>query len=85
MLNLQFLGAARSTTGSMHLVEYAGKKILLDCGLFQGHRKEAFEINRNFPLEPREIDAIVLSHAHIDHLLGICLADTHNHMGSPFM
>ena len=67
MLNLQFLGAARNTTGSMHLVEYGGSKTLLDCGLFQGHRKEAFEMNRNFPFDVRDIDSIILSHAHIDH------------------
>jgi Predicted exonuclease of the beta-lactamase fold involved in RNA processing len=67
MLNLKFIGAARTTTGSMHLVDYNGRRILLDCGLFQGHRKEAFEMNRTFPFDPREIDAIVLSHAHIDH------------------
>ncbi len=67
MLNLTFHGAAQTTTGSMHLVEWNGKKILLDCGVVQGHRKEAFERNRNFPFHPREIDAVVLSHAHIDH------------------
>lgn len=67
MLNLRFMGAARTTTGSMHAVEYNGKRILLDCGLLQGHRKEAFEANRNLPFSPKEIDAIVLSHAHIDH------------------
>jgi len=67
MINLHFFGAARSTTGSMHLVEANGKKILLDCGLFQGPRKEAFELNRRMPLNPAEIDAVLLSHAHIDH------------------
>jgi len=67
MIHLQFFGAARSTTGSMHLVEANGKKILLDCGLFQGPRKEAFEKNRQMPIVPAEIDAVLLSHAHIDH------------------
>ena len=67
MINLQFFGAARTTTGSMHLLEANGKKILLDCGLYQGPRKEAFEKNRQMPINPAEIDAVLLSHAHIDH------------------
>lgn len=67
MLNIRFYGAAQTTTGSMHLLEFNGKNVLLDCGLVQGKRKEAFELNRNLPFEPESIDAIVLSHAHIDH------------------
>ena len=66
-MKIQFLGAAQTTTGSMHLVEANGKKILLDCGLYQGHRKEAFEKNRNMPVDPSTLDAVILSHAHIDH------------------
>lgn len=66
-MKLTFFGAARTVTGSMHLVEANGKKILLDCGLYQGHRKEAFEKNRQLPFNPRELDAVILSHAHIDH------------------
>lgn len=64
---IQFLGAARTVTGSMHLVQVNGKQILLDCGLFQGRRAETFERNRNFSFNPSTIDAVVLSHAHIDH------------------
>ncbi len=67
MINLTFYGAAQTTTGSMHLVEANGLRILLDCGLFQGNRKEAFEKNRQMPVDPSTIDAVVLSHAHIDH------------------
>ncbi|MGI6494562.1 MAG: MBL fold metallo-hydrolase [Kiritimatiellia bacterium] len=67
MVNLTFYGAARTTTGSMHLVEANGLRILLDCGLYQGHRKEAFELNRTLPFDPAKIDALVLSHAHVDH------------------
>lgn len=67
MVNLTFFGAAQTTTGSMHLVVANGKRILLDCGLFQGNRKEAFEKNRRMPIDPATIDAVVLSHAHIDH------------------
>lgn len=67
MVKITFMGAAQTTTGSMHLVEANGLRILLDCGLYQGHRKEAFEKNRNIPFDPQTIDAVILSHAHIDH------------------
>ncbi|MGN0833257.1 MAG: MBL fold metallo-hydrolase [Kiritimatiellia bacterium] len=66
-MKITFYGAARTTTGSMHLVEANGKRILLDCGLYQGHRKEAFEKNRNLPIDAASIDYVILSHAHIDH------------------
>lgn len=66
-IQLTFHGAAQTTTGSMHRVDINGTSILLDCGLFQGHRKEAFERNRNFPFAPKSIDRVVISHAHIDH------------------
>ena len=66
-MRIHFHGAARTVTGSMHLLEINDHKILLDCGLFQGRRKEAFSRNRNFPFSPQEIDAVLLSHAHIDH------------------
>ncbi|MEM1041601.1 MAG: MBL fold metallo-hydrolase [Bacteroidota bacterium] len=65
---LTFWGAAQTVTGSMHLVELeSGHTLLLDCGLFQGRRAEAKAINGTFPAEPAEIDAVLLSHAHIDH------------------
>lgn len=60
-------GAALEVTGSQHLLEVNGKKILLDCGLFQGRRKEADEKNRQFLHDPSQVDAMILSHAHIDH------------------
>ena len=66
-MKITFYGAAQTTTGSMHLVEANGKRILLDCGLYQGHRKEAFEKNRNLPIDPKTIDYVIISHAHIDH------------------
>ncbi len=66
-MNIQFLGAARTVTGSMHLVSVNGSRILLDCGLFQGRRAESYERNRNFPFDPASLDAVILSHAHIDH------------------
>ncbi len=62
-----FWGAAHTVTGSMHLVEAAGAKILLDCGLYQGKRAEARQRNSAFPFKPSEIEAVVLSHAHTDH------------------
>jgi metallo-beta-lactamase family protein len=51
----------------MHLLEISGHKVLLDCGLYQGHRKEAHQRNRNFPFSPQDVEAVILSHAHIDH------------------
>lgn len=62
-------GAAQEVTGSCHEVRIAGKRILLDCGLFQGHRKEAAEKNATFAFDPsKDIDAMILSHAHMDHV-----------------
>jgi len=64
---LRFYGAAREVTGSMHLIEANGHTVALDCGLFQGRRAESNAKNRAFPCDPAGIDAVVLSHAHIDH------------------
>lgn len=64
---ITFHGAARSVTGSKHLLEVNGKMILLDCGLVQGRRKESEEANRNLPFDCSKIDVMILSHAHIDH------------------
>jgi len=66
-LRITFLGAARTVTGSMHLLEVNGSQILLDCGLFQGRRRETSKRNRNLPFDARVLDALILSHAHIDH------------------
>lgn len=66
-MQITFHGAAQTVTGSRHLIEVNGHKILLDCGLYQGRRQEAFIRNRNFGFDPTAIDAVVLSHAHIDH------------------
>lgn len=64
---IHFLGAAKTVTGTRHLVEHNGKRILMDCGLFQG-RKEIRKRNwQDFGVDPKSIDAVVLSHAHIDH------------------
>jgi metallo-beta-lactamase family protein len=66
-LSVTFWGAAHTVTGSMHLVDTGRSRFLLDCGLFQGHRAEARERNSHFPFAPKDIDAVVLSHAHVDH------------------
>ncbi len=67
-MNVDFLGAAGTVTGSMHLITTeAGSRILLDCGMYQGRRSEAYEINSRLPFNPASLDAVILSHAHIDH------------------
>jgi len=67
-MKISFHGAARTVTGSKHLLELSsGKRILLDCGLFQGMGKETNALNRHFGFDPAAIDVMVLSHAHIDH------------------
>lgn len=66
-IRLHFWGAAQTVTGSSHHLECAGQNILLDCGLFQGHRQQAREINAHLALPPEQLNAVVLSHAHIDH------------------
>ena len=66
-MRLSFYGAARTVTGSQHVIEANGHKILLDCGLYQGRREESRERNRHLPFDARDIDVMVLSHAHIDH------------------
>ncbi len=67
-MKVQFIGADRTVTGSMHKLTINSKTYLLDCGLYQGNRKEAYELNKNFSFfNPKEIDYLILSHAHIDH------------------
>ena len=64
---LRFLGAAGTVTGSRHLLEAGGRRILLDCGLFQGVKPLRLRNWAPFPVPPADIDAVVLSHAHLDH------------------
>jgi metallo-beta-lactamase family protein len=66
-MRINFHGAAHTVTGSQHLLEINGSKLLLDCGLYQGRRAETYERNLNFRFDPRSVDAVILSHAHIDH------------------
>lgn len=66
-MEIAFHGAAGTVTGSQHLIKVNGYQLLLDCGLFQGRRRESYERNQHFPFDPTQIDAVILSHAHIDH------------------
>jgi metallo-beta-lactamase family protein len=66
-MKLHFLGAAQTVTGSQYLLEVNGTRLLLECGLFQGRRADTYERNRTFTFDPTHLDAMILSHAHIDH------------------
>lgn len=66
-MQIEFHGAVRTVTGSQHLISANGCKILLDCGLFQGSRKQAYERNQHLPYDAAKVDVLILSHAHIDH------------------
>mgnify|MGYP001240557132 FL=1 len=66
-MRITFLGAAREVTGSMHLIDVNGRRLLLECGLYQGRRADTYARNLTFSFPPASIDAVVLSHAHIDH------------------
>jgi metallo-beta-lactamase family protein len=66
-MRITFYGAAGEVTGSQHLIETDSRRILLDCGLFQGHRAEARAKNERFHCRPKTLDAVILSHAHMDH------------------
>jgi metallo-beta-lactamase family protein len=66
-MRINFDGAAQTVTGSQHLLNINGYTLLLDCGFYQGKRQESYERNCNFPFDPAKINAVILSHAHIDH------------------
>ena len=66
-MKIRFCGGARTVTGSQHLLRVNGSTLLLECGLYQGRRAESYEKNRTFLYNPAEVDAVLLSHAHIDH------------------
>src|SRR3990167_4196996 len=66
-MKLTFLGATRTVTGSKYLLTVDSQKILVDCGLFQGHQALRARNWTKFPIDPAEIDAVILTHAHIDH------------------
>jgi metallo-beta-lactamase family protein len=66
-MHITFDGAAQTVTGSQYLLNINGHSLLLECGFFQGRRQESYQRNLNFPFVPRKVDAVILSHAHIDH------------------
>ncbi len=72
-MNITFYGGVGEVTGSRHLLEAEGKRVLMDYGLFQGHRGDAIEKNKRVPPDVKSIDAVLLSHAHIDHSGGLPL------------
>jgi len=83
-VQIEFAGAAREVTGSCHILRINGKTVLLDCGMFQGRRAETRTKNAELPLPVSEIDAIVLSHAHIDHSGRLPLLTAHGYRGPIF-
>ena len=66
-MKITFFGAAQSVTGSKHVVETNDFKVLLDCGLHQGRRREAYDLNKTLPFDPTSLNSVILSHAHADH------------------
>ncbi len=84
-MKIHFSGAAHEVTGSKHLLEINGKFILLDCGLFQGKRKEADKKNRELPFNPEKIDVVVVSHAHLDHCGNLPYLTKHGYKGKMYM
>ena len=81
-MEIEFVGAAREVTGSCHILRVAGKTVVLDCGLYQGKRNESHEKNLRLPVPIDEIDAVVLSHAHIDHAGRLPLLVRHGYSGT---
>lgn len=79
--SITFWGAAGQVTGSCHLLESDGERILLDAGLFQGKREESRALNAALPFDPRQIAAVVLSHAHLDHAGRLPLLMAHQYGG----
>lgn len=66
-MKITFFGAARNVTGSKHLIQTQGYNLLLDCGMYQGRRSQSNQLNRNLPFPAKDIDAVILSHGHVDH------------------
>ena len=84
-MKLSFHGAARSVTGSRHMLEVPGFKLLLDCGLFQGRRDEAYRKNRDLGFDPKSLNAVLLSHAHVDHSGALPVLQKHGFSGKVYL
>ena len=84
-MKLFFHGAARSVTGSRHMVETPGCRLLLDCGLFQGRREEALRQNLDLGFDPKSIGAVLLSHAHVDHSGTLQVLPKHGFSGKVYL
>ena len=84
MSSLTFLGAARTVTGSKYLLEHGGKRVLFDCGLFQGLKELRLRNWDDFPVPPASLDAVVLTHAHLDHVGYLPRLVTHGYKGRVF-
>ena len=67
MMNLQFMGATGTVTGSKYLLRHGSRQILIDCGLFQGYKQLRLRNWAPLPVDPKSIDAVILTHAHLDH------------------
>ncbi|MGB8253682.1 MAG: MBL fold metallo-hydrolase [Anaerolineaceae bacterium] len=80
-MKIHILGAAQTVTGSQYLLEVNGSRLLLECGLFQGRRADTYERNRTFRFDPRQVDAMILSHAHIDHCGNLPHLVNHDYTG----
>jgi metallo-beta-lactamase family protein len=81
-MQIEFYGAAQTVTGSQHLLTLGEYKILLDCGLFQGRRSESQVLNREIHWDAASLDAVILSHAHIDHSGNLPTLVKHGFKGS---
>ena len=84
MIELEMIGGAGTVTGSKYLVRTARSNVLLECGLFQGRRNESFERNRSLGVRAAEVDAVVLSHAHLDHSGALPVLWKHGYRGPIF-
>ncbi len=84
-MRLSFHGAARSVTGSRHVLHFPGYNVLLDCGLFQGRRHESEYQNRRLGFDPRSISAVLLSHAHVDHSGALPVLTQHGYGGKVYL
>ena len=84
-MKIAFHGAARSVTGSRHLLQTSSAQVLLDCGMFQGERRESDRRNRDLGFDPHAVNAVLLSHAHIDHSGALPVLGKHRFSGKVYL